>query len=113
MTAKEKFVQFVDLAMEDMSNVDEEVQKFWTDYKNSMKAPQDMTEKGAVVLKWMQLDPSRVVSAKVVADAIETSSRSVSGTFRKLVKDGYIEKLDGNPSSYKITNKGVNYTFDN
>lgn len=113
MTAKEKFVQFVDLAMEDTFNVDEEVQKFWADYKNSMKAPQEMTEKGAVVLKWMQENSSMVVPAKTIADAIEMSSRSVSGTFRKLIKDGYVEKINGNPSSYKITEKGVQYTFDN
>lgn len=49
----------------------------------------------------------------MIGESLGVGSRSVSGSMRKLVTDGYVEKSGSNPTVYKITNKGINYTFDN
>ena len=37
------------------------------------------------------------------------TSRAVTGAIRKLVTDGYVEKIEGNPSTYTLTNKGIDF----
>ena len=41
------------------------------------------------------------------------SGRSVSGSMRKLVTDGYVEKISVNPIAYGLTDLGKDYKFDN
>ena len=41
------------------------------------------------------------------------ASKSVSGAMRKLVTDGYVEKIGQNPVVYMITEKGKNVIFEN
>ena len=73
----------------------------------------EMTKSGAVTLKFLQTKPGELYSAKMIGESLGVGSRSVSGSMRKLVTDGYVEKSGSNPTVYKITNKGINYTFDN
>ena len=40
------------------------------------------------------------------------SSRSVSGAIRKLVNDGFVEKVSTDPVLYSITTKGIEVTID-
>ena len=47
--------------------------------------------------------------AKDVADQIGISSRGVSGAFRKLVNDGFCEKIGKDPVIYSLTEKGKNF----
>ena len=50
--------------------------------------------------------------AKDIADAMEISSKTVSGAMRKLVTDGYVEKTGKNPVIYNITLKGKEVIFE-
>ena len=43
-----------------------------------------------------------------IAEKMFVSSRTVSGSLRKLVTDGYVEKLGENPVIYSLTEKGKN-----
>ena len=54
----------------------------------------------------------RTWKAKDVAEGIGISSRGVSGAFRKLVNDGFCEKLGQNPVIYCLTEKGTNYIIE-
>ena len=67
------------------------------------------TDNGKVVLKFFQ-EHQDVPSWKTkdVAEGIGLSSRSVSGSLRKLVADEYIDKIGKDPILYCLTEKGKN-----
>ena len=44
--------------------------------------------------------------AKDIAEGLFISSRTVSGAMRKLVSDGFVEKVGQDPVIYTITEKG-------
>lgn len=69
------------------------------------------TEKGIVILKYLKENPEAVLPAKKIAEDLELSSRTVSGAMKKLVNDGYVEKFEGEPKTYSITEKGKEVDF--
>lgn len=62
---------------------------------------------GAKILKWMQDNRAERLTAKAIGEELFMNSRSVSGSIGKLVTDGYVDKIDGNPKLYSITQKGL------
>lgn len=70
------------------------------------------TEKGIVILKYLKSNPEAVLPAKKIAEELDMSSRTVSGVMKKLVNDGYVEKFEGEPKTYCITNKGIEVEFE-
>ena len=44
--------------------------------------------------------------AKDIGEGLFISSRAVSGAIRKLVTDGYVEKIGQEPVVYALTEKG-------
>ena len=69
------------------------------------------TEKGIIILKYLKENPDAVLPAKKIAEDLELSSRTVSGAMKKLVNDGYVEKFEGEPKTYSITEKGKEVDF--
>ena len=53
-----------------------------------------------------------VSDSKDIGDAIGVSSRTVSGAMRKLVTDGYVEKIGQDPTVYCITEAGIAVNLD-
>lgn len=49
-----------------------------------------------------------MVKSKEIAENLLISSRAVSGSMRKLVSDGFVEKVSQNPIVYTLTEKGKN-----
>ena len=47
-----------------------------------------------------------MAKAKDIGEGLFISSRAVSGAIRKLVTDGFVEKVGENPVLYSITEKG-------
>ena len=84
---------------------------FFEDYKKSKSATKAFTEKGIAVLTAMR-EVDDWITAKSLGEKMEVSGRSVSGTFKKLIADGYVEKRAGNPASYRITEKGKTCDFN-
>ena len=126
MTKKEKFIEFVNELMEmvDINEWDEEERKDWKDAfdffeelkNNKVKTAKEMTENGAKLLSWMQENVdkmSNVFTSKEAAEALFTSGRSIAGSMKKLVNDGYVEKTGKNPVQYSLTEIGKNYKIDN
>ena len=44
--------------------------------------------------------------ARDIAEGLFISSRAVSGAMRKLVSDGFVEKVGQDPTIYSLTNNG-------
>ena len=134
MTKKETFIKFIDVAIkiaEDeityMNNINEKynittndydiAMEFWEDFKNNkVKNSGAMTENGKKLLSWMQENVdtmTNLFTSKEAAEALFTSGRSIAGSMRKLVNDGYVEKTGKDPVQYSLTEAGKNYQFDN
>lgn len=112
MTNKEKFI-------EDVENVIEQLSEQGLEYFNQLKeekAKSEFTEKGQKILIYMQNNYKKynnIFKAKVIGEGLFMSGRSVSGSIRKLITDGYIAKNTGNPVTYSLTDLGKEYKFDN
>ncbi len=125
MTNKEAFIHIISNIFEDEKlHLDEAYNEeyqmavaFWEDFKNGkVKNSGAMTENGQKLLSWMQENVDKTTNlftSKEAAEALFTSGRSVAGSMRKLVNDGYVEKTGKDPVQYSLTEAGKNYRFDN
>lgn len=67
---------------------------------------EEFTENGKRILIYLlEHQETELWKAKDIADGIEISSRSVSGAMRKLMNDGYVDKMGKDPVIYALTNK--------
>ena len=81
---------------------------FWEVFKTG-KSNGEITENGLKILKYMQEKQEQhnnIFSSKDIAEGLHITSRSVSGSMRKLVTDSYVEKLGNNPVCYSLTEQG-------
>lgn len=117
MSKKSKFIDFVNEHLFcdiDVSTIDPEVAAYWEALCSKDEADKPMfTDNGKMVLKFLQ-EHTDVTSwkAKDIAEEMFVSSRTVSGAMRKLVTDGFVEKLGESPVVYSITEKGKNIVID-
>ena len=117
MSKKEIFMTEITKLVE---NKDIELSQDALDYLEQLKSKkmstEGMTENGKKILKYMQEYYEQVdnkFKASQIGEGIFVSGRSVSGSMRKLIADGYVEKVATNPVAYGITELGKSYTFDN
>lgn len=88
-------------------NVPAEALDFFEDYKKGKTSNRkEITEKGIAIILALRENPEWI-TAKALGEIMDVSGRSISGSMKKLVEDGYVEKRAGNPSAYKITEKGL------
>lgn len=83
--------------------------------KGIIPTQKGITENGIKILKIMQnkLDQyNNIFTSKNIGEFLFMSPRSVSGSMKKLITDGYVIKLGLNPVSYGLTDLGKNYKFD-
>ena len=113
MTNREIFIQEVQNTIKDCPD-------FFSlealEYFESLKAVQEkekppFTENGAKVLDYMQQhyeECNNIFKAKDICEGLFlASSRTVSGAMRKLITDGYVEKIAGNPVCYSLSLLGM------
>ena len=117
MRKKEKFIKFIDELLQNNPNaLDEDAMAFFLALKQQDEARADFTDKGKMILVFIQENKelyNNVFQAKTIGEGLGIPSRSISGSIRKLVSDGYVEKLGTNPSVYSLTQKGAEVRFDN
>lgn len=119
MNKKELFVMMVEAFLEkgtvegtlSTSQLDEAIAYF-----NAFKSTQDkkadkpqFTDNGKLILKAMienNEERANMFSAKQIAEYAFITSRQVSGAIRKLVADGYCEKVGQDPIIYSLTGLG-------
>ena len=85
-----------------------DVVAYWEAFKGKEEADKPMfTDNGKIILKYLQDNPD-ITSAKAkdIGEGLFISSRAVSGAIRKLVNDGFVEKIGQDPVLYSITEKG-------
>lgn len=121
MENKEKFIEEIDKLIENMYDYDQgfkglsdEANKFLEDLKNnkndSLSSLKGLTEKGKKILEYMKdnyNDYNNVFSAKRIAEGLFVSSKSIGGSMRSLIRDGYVKKIDLSPTTYGITEEGL------
>ncbi len=126
MTKREAFIEIIQKEIFDNESIyvenysDETWNKaleFFEDLKKNKttKSSKDITENGQKILSWMQGNvdsENNLFTAKDLAEALFTSGRSIAGSMRKLVSDGYVEKAGKDPVQYSLTEMGKNYQFD-
>ena len=131
MTERENFIKVVEFAfglMREFFDTGEkpedynfslkdldEADKFFQNFKEEKlkNSSGKMTENGLKVLSWMQENVenmTNVFTSKEIAEALFTSGRSVAGSMRKLVNDGFVEKIGKDPVQYALTEQGKNYS---
>ena len=124
MTKKEAFIQIIEYLFEDqdirLANIYAKEWPLANDFFNELKEGKiknsgAITENGKKILSWTQENVNtmnNIFTSKEIAEALFTSGRSVAGSMRKLVNDGYFEKVGKDPVQYSLTEKGKTYQFD-
>lgn len=124
MTKKEAFIKIIQTEIFDRTDIYAEnypdeyelAASFWEDFKDGkVKNSGAMTENGTKLLRWMQENVDKMnnlFTSKEAAEALFTSGRSIAGTMRKLVTDGYVEKIGKNPIQYSLTEVGKTFSLD-
>lgn len=124
MNKKEAFIKIVQAEIFDKADIwaenyleEYELAKiFWNEFKEGkVKNSGEMTENGKNILSWMQENVDKmtnIFTSKEIAEALFTSGRSVAGSMRKLVSDGYVEKIGKDPVQYSLTDMGKDYKLD-
>ena len=71
------------------------------------------TDNGKLILKFLQNHQEVPMwKARDIAEGLFISSRAVSGAMRKLVTDGFVEKVGQDPVIYSITENGKNIKIE-
>ena len=119
MNKKEMFVKMVEELLDgrDVSMYTDALAYFEAFKSSEDKSSKKVkfTDNGKLILQYMRenLDATQnMFKAREVAEGIFISSRSVSGSMRKLVSDGYVEKLGQDPIIYSLTETGKTVSLD-
>lgn len=118
MSKKQEFINYVkdliDVTSEYPVPMSEDARLYWEAFcgTNDVEKPM-FTDNGKLILKWMQENTNDpMLRAKDIAEGLFINSRAVSGAMRKLVTDGFVEKMGENPTIYSITEKGKNIKIE-
>ena len=112
MSKKEKFIEEISKMLEDTPEkyLSADALDFWNSLQISENGNKPkFTENGKLILNFIKENKetfNNLFKAKEVGEGIGISSRAASGAMRKLVTDGYIEKLGENPVVYALTSLG-------
>lgn len=113
MTKKEKFVKTIDdgfFSKININELDPDVLAYWDALKGNNDSEKPLfTDNGKLILTYLQsIEDGAMLKAKDIADGMGIGSRTVSGSIRKLVTDGFVEKIGKDPVVYALTEQGKN-----
>lgn len=92
-------------------NVWENACLFWEAFTTSSDKEDKplFTDNGKLILNFLKDNQDTPLwKAKDIAENLLVSSRTVAGAMRKLVTDGFVEKVGKEPTIYSLTEKGKN-----
>lgn len=119
MSKKQEFIKYVNDLISATSNspvpMSEDAKLYWTAFcgldENGEKPL--FTDNGKLILQFLQdHQDTPMWKARDIAEGLFISSRAVSGAMRKLVTDGFVEKVGQDPVIYSITENGKNITIE-
>ena len=113
MSKKSEFINYVKALMNsvegDPIEMNDDVRSYWEALcgGNDSEKP-TFTDNGKLIMKYLQELPADapMMKAKEIAEGMFVSSRAVSGAMRKLVTDGFVEKVGQDPVMYALTDAG-------
>ena len=117
MTKKEKFISEVSSIIQNQTG--QKLEDIFSpdalDFWNGLQITGDsnkpkFTENGKLVLQYMKDNKdnyNNLFKAKEIGEGLGISSRTASGAMRKLVTDGYVEKIGDTPVVYALTEVGI------
>lgn len=116
MSKKEKFIEMVEKLIKDMDTDEYCKYQEALEYFEMFKAIKEtekpkFTENGKKVIQYMRDNKDKynnMFKAKEIGEGLFISSRGAGGALRKLVVDGYAEKIGENPVVYALTDLGIN-----
>ena len=115
MSLKHDFISYVEENFA-TNPMPENLVEYWEKFKGGSGGgdkPQ-FTENGKKILAFLQEHQDTTTwKSKDIAEGMFVASRTVSGAIRKLVNDGYVEKVGQDPVIYSITEKGIETKIDN
>ena len=83
------------------------------DYKDVKLLSRYISEKGKIIIKHLQeYQDIPMWKARDIAEGLFIAPRGVSGAMRKLVDDGFVEKVGQDPVVYALTEKGKNIIIE-
>ena len=126
MNKKDMFIAMVEELIGDFNRKTEvgsveenyaEALAYFNAFKTSVETKEKVqfTDNGKLILKTMLEnldDKQNMFKAREIAEMAFISSRSVSGSIRKLVTDGYVEKIGADPIIYAVTDMGKEVVID-
>lgn len=125
MSGKEIFIEKIEQLISDVpdffgsdAEAADKALKFFNDLKKEKPSNSKSslpTENGMKILRFMRDNRSKynnVFKAKDIGEGLFISGRSVSGSMKKLVTDGYASKEGKDPVIYGITDAGLSFFLD-
>lgn len=117
MSKKQEFIKFVNelIAAAPAVEPNEDAALYWAAFcgldENGEKPL--FTDNGKLILKFLQEHQDTPMwKARDIAEGLFISSRAVSGAMRKLVTDGFVEKVGQDPTIYSLTDSGKTITVE-
>lgn len=108
MSLKQDFINYVESNFSG-NPLPDDLKDYWNKFKGVADGEDKplFTENGKLILSYLQqhLDV-QTWKSKDIAEGLFISSRTVAGAMRKLVSDGFVEKMGKDPAVYYITDKG-------
>lgn len=113
---KNEFIDFLNALMEASPEIVKEKMtdniKAYIEVLMEIKEKPAITEHGLKILLFLrEHQETKTWRSKDIAERMEISSRSVSGSIRKLVTDGFVDKIGKEPCLYSLTEKGKEYNI--
>lgn len=116
MSKKEKFIEELNKALENGLILSEDAISYFEEIKNDKNIKGGMTENGLKILNYMIENKNKynnIFKSKDIGEGLFISARSVSGSMRKLLTDGYCIKVGSDPVCYSLTDKTIEFSIDN
>lgn len=118
MSKKSEFIDYVKALIsgqEEPIEPNEDAKSYWEALCGGKEEDKPtFTDNGKLIMKYLQNLPADapMMKAKEIAEGMFVSSRAVSGAMRKLVTDGFIEKVGQDPVMYALTDAGRNIKIE-
>lgn len=116
---KKEFIDYVTALMDYTKEMDAPVmsdnaQMYWDILRAEQESEKPMfTDNGKLILDYLQKNQeAKMWKARDIAEGLFISSRTVSGAMRKLVTDGFVEKVGQDPVVYALTESGKNIVIE-
>lgn len=115
---KQEFIDFLDALMEASPEITKQymtsnVEAYINILKENDSEKPILTDNGKVILRYLQENQQVATwKAKDIATGLEITSRGTSASLRKLVTDGFVEKLGKDPAIYTLTEKGKKFIIE-